>query len=716
MKKYAISIWLLFVILFSFEAGFAKIGKIAENSKNPVASPLPVSETIKTISQQVMGFRDPKVTAVSLAQIADLVWENDKEYARYLFTISLGKLVIEEKDSEREITLKNATYRKVLSLIAKHDPHWTKELVKSFAKETTDQAETDLEIADRLLETDTKRAAEFAEQSLQTEFTEGFVRFLKNLRQQNEAEANRLFLQAIALYPRQARVDANQFALLGTYLFTSPFINPQDYQTISLTRVGNIGFPNITVNLPNIPAGLVREYIRNAVLVISRPTNDHQQRQIKYALGYLLLPKAQEFAPDLVGAIGGAMAALNSVVPPEMTNEEAFKYHKKTTTAAPSERIEEIEKLTDSYTRDQLLLDVAFQAWRQNDFQTAGIAAAKIENNDVRRELEILILFGEANNLLKNGQTSLGDVIKLTEKLPVSLEKSLLWLGIAAEKQKKAFPANVELDAAQTTAIRLNDENTPFLLLFVSGQMAKNNDFQSDAILTEAIKAFNKFENLTKPSLMRKVTLDPLNVRFNLVVSGVNLEFQNSFENAISDKEENAVQIIEDLKNESLKGQAFVVLVKLILAKKPKPVKTKEAVVRVGEDGIQKSAVKKVLPIYPAETLKKLVKGVAVAEVQYDGNGDVSEVKILESPDSATGEAVTKAVRQWKFKPSKMDNKPVSIRGKITFNFIIDAKGKGEIKIPVQLTIAQNKRIEKFQKHFNTALFSLKQLVENKKR
>ena len=274
----------------------------------------------------------------------------------------------------------------------------------------------------------------------------------------------------------------------------------------------------------------------------------------------------------------------------------------------------------------------------------------------------------------------------MTERLPVSLEKSLLWLGVAAvaEKQKKPLLANDALNAAQLSAARLNDENTPFVLLFVSGQMTKNGDVQSDLILIEAIKAFNKFENLTNPSLVHKVTLEPLSLPFSVAVSDVNLEFQNSFQKAISGKEENGIQIIGSLKDERLKGQAFVALAKSILTKKPTVIKTDEPVVKVGEDGIRKSAAQTVMPVYPKESLKKRVKGVAVAEVQYNGNGDVTEVKILESPDATTGEAVVKAMLQWKFKPSKLDEKPISIRGKITFYFVIDANGKGGVENPKQ--------------------------------
>jgi TonB family protein len=89
--------------------------------------------------------------------------------------------------------------------------------------------------------------------------------------------------------------------------------------------------------------------------------------------------------------------------------------------------------------------------------------------------------------------------------------------------------------------------------------------------------------------------------------------------------------------------------------------------------------------VYPKESLKKKIAGVAVAELQFNGEGDVVDVKIVESPDAETGNAVLEALKQWKFKPSQtIDGKPVSIRGKITFYFSIDPQGKGEVKNPKQ--------------------------------
>jgi TonB family protein len=62
----------------------------------------------------------------------------------------------------------------------------------------------------------------------------------------------------------------------------------------------------------------------------------------------------------------------------------------------------------------------------------------------------------------------------------------------------------------------------------------------------------------------------------------------------------------------------------------------------------------------------------------------VTEAVILESPADNIGAAVVDAIRQWKFKPSTVGGQPISVRGKLTFYFVIDADGKGHVENPKQ--------------------------------
>jgi TonB family protein len=107
-------------------------------------------------------------------------------------------------------------------------------------------------------------------------------------------------------------------------------------------------------------------------------------------------------------------------------------------------------------------------------------------------------------------------------------------------------------------------------------------------------------------------------------------------------------------------------------------------VIDVDEAGIRKSAYKKILPGFPEGSRKRRSQGVAVVQLEYDGNGTVVKVEVLEAPDSQIGESIADAVRHWTFKPSSIRGKPVNIRGKLTFYCVIDRKGIGRVQHPKQ--------------------------------
>lgn len=561
---------------------------------------------------------------------------------------------------------------------------WARALIDGSTKDATKKAISNMEIASDLLESDPKRSREFAEQSSQIEITPLLVSYLIRLKQANKDDADQLFLRTIAYYSQRPDVDANQFAYLGAYLFKSPNMGAFDPGWTS-TRVGDIGMPDFTSNRPGVSAQLIQPYLRGALFMIYRPSNDVRQRTVKYALGYLLLPKAREFVPSMVSEFLAALASIAAYVPPQYTNDAAYGYMG-AQPGSPKDRIGEIEKIADSYTRDQLFLDLVFHAFRKSDFKSARLANSRIEDKSLRDQLDTLIHFGETMFFLKGKTVNLDEMAQRIAKIPEGLEKCLSWLGSAAlaYKMKKRAIHTDMLGAARSTCTRMTNELAPYLLMYLSGRLKSDRDSQAGAVLAESIATFNKFPEIKEPSPERTITLEPLSLRFPLAVPDVNVDFQTSFSEAVKGEEEDAIVMVNDIKDERLKGLAYVALTKAIVTKKTLESNYQDKVVRVGEDGLRKAAIKAVMPGYPPTSVKSKAAGVAVAEVQFDGEGTVTSVKVLESPDSAIGQVVTQTMKQWKFKPSQLDGNPISVRGKITFYFSITPKGKGEVKNPKQ--------------------------------
>jgi TonB family protein len=92
-------------------------------------------------------------------------------------------------------------------------------------------------------------------------------------------------------------------------------------------------------------------------------------------------------------------------------------------------------------------------------------------------------------------------------------------------------------------------------------------------------------------------------------------------------------------------------------------------VLRVNERSLRKQALKVVNPEYPENSRKKKVKGKALVEVEVDENGKVAKVDVTKAPDEDIKKSVLAAVKKWEFKITSIDNKPVRLKGPLTFTF-----------------------------------------------
>ena len=651
---------------------------------------LPAHEHIRNIAAKMIQMKDLRASSWQLARLAEISWDNDSDAARQLFEFALQKVSLQESDAEDVAEQKNTIRIRVFSLIAQRDKVWAEALIDSSLEQSKqhaglcDGSETNLDVARSLVDNDAKRAAGFGKRSLQNGISPNFITLLQELRQKQPEAADNLFLQALNQYGSQSD-DANQLTVLGTYLFTSPRLDSTDGTAFLITRVGNFGVPDLTANRPNIAPNLIRAYLQTAIGAMYKPNDDATQQQAKYALGHLLLPKAQEFAPDLIGEVGAAMAAVGANVPASFTNGDAFANLRKTAAPNRAEAFEDIAKISDESTRDTRYLDIAFHSWRKNDFVTAQTAAAKIKDEKAAASLATLISYGKAQMLLKSKQPNLTEAGQAATLLPQGLERALLHLKIArfAIKTKSNAIANENLNAAAKQANFLDESLRPYFLLDVAAVFAEIDKAQSGTILTDAVKQFNAAGNKAEqsPKWQTSVVIEPLTLDFPLETSAS--DFEADARNTILAQMSDAP--FDALNSEYLRSRALFVSAKIVItAEKAATKKQQESVITVGEDGIRRSANKKVTPAYPEAARRKRIKGTAVVELQYNGKGEVTDAKILESPDAATGQAVIDAVKQWQFTPSQLEGKPISVRGKLTFYFVVSEKGETSVQNPRQ--------------------------------
>ena len=77
---------------------------------------------------------------------------------------------------------------------------------------------------------------------------------------------------------------------------------------------------------------------------------------------------------------------------------------------------------------------------------------------------------------------------------------------------------------------------------------------------------------------------------------------------------------------------------------------------------------RRVPPIYPAQALLQRLEGAVVLQAFVDVNGRVDQVTLL-SGSQLLGRAAIDAVKQWRYRPSLLNGKPVRAETRITINF-----------------------------------------------
>ena len=105
--------------------------------------------------------------------------------------------------------------------------------------------------------------------------------------------------------------------------------------------------------------------------------------------------------------------------------------------------------------------------------------------------------------------------------------------------------------------------------------------------------------------------------------------------------------------------------------------------VTVAEETLRGYALETVMPLYPQRARRRNVQGTAVVQLNVNEQGAVTGVEVLEAPDTLTRESVAQAVKQWRFKSPTIHGQAVSIRGKLTFYYVIK-NGKGQVENPTQ--------------------------------
>lgn len=533
---------------------------------------------VHRLAEKILALRSVRARAIETARLAGLLWKHDETHARSLFQKALDLTIANGNDSDAKAL--SILHRRVITLIARNDAQWAKRLIDSAAKRETEDhrlkttSGANLGTAFGLLGEDPTVAVQFAERSLNGGVHSTFVDFVLTLRDNNEPEANRLFLQALNYLSQQPVVNVLEFHSLGIYLFTAP--NAIHPNARVLTVVDDIFVPNITVERPGIPKALVRAYLATAADVLWRMTSDSEQRKYSYALCYMLLPKSRNVAPDLTPKLDAVMAALSPQIPSTLAKDSAYRYLNPLPTTA-EEKLSNAENKPDQESRDIAYLEIALQAWRKADFKMARIAQERISDLEASQRLAAIINFGHGVWSIKQNAADLSGAEAIANRLPEGIERSILFQAIA-KIQSKGPNANLteeSVDKALKSARAISDGRRPFLLLTAAAQLANLKSAALHVAMAETIRDFNSFEEaaLSRLDWAQAVQIGPLNARFPLEIANVDFGFNEAFRTVALADPEAAMARAEELRHENLRAQGLVEVARAFLEKlPPKPI------------------------------------------------------------------------------------------------------------------------------------------------
>lgn len=111
----------------------------------------------------------------------------------------------------------------------------------------------------------------------------------------------------------------------------------------------------------------------------------------------------------------------------------------------------------------------------------------------------------------------------------------------------------------------------------------------------------------------------------------------------------------------------------IVSSNPPLPAIASPQKVRVSQGVSQGLLLKKVQPTYPGIARENYIQGTVVLRAEINTSGDVEEPTVVSGEPALTPAAI-EAVKQWKYKPYILNNKPVKVETQVTVIFSLQRR------------------------------------------
>jgi hypothetical protein len=460
-----------------------------------------VISLIVNLANQAHLSRDIQFAVRAQAQAGLLIWPYDRDQARAIFSRAFHQLVPSPSDprpaSELERNRGQQLRVELLNRIANCDPVMAETLARSFARSRKpvidaratlaafDGAHTfaaahgpaDAEgrellvgVALRVAESDSARATELGQLSLEAGISPYFGRLLTLIGETDPALADRLFSGAVDYLERAEPVSPGDLHVLSFYLISSVGRSAKDHRTRAvIVRFLNLAFDFV---MRNCPAGQA-----------AAPQNVTDESYDIYCTGKYLMELLPRYLPARAAQLQGRLSE------PEARAQGDDSPGITATQPAPPSAIEQAARdSVDAHARDLLYARAAFGWLARGDMREAQVAASNISSAEMRDRTLLTI----ARRLMSKARIK--DALLIVSLIQDRVAKTDMTVGLAQAmfSLRNTVCARTLLDLAEVEAAKIE---RPFaraqLLLAIAAGYSPFDAARAFGVMQEAVKAIN---------------------------------------------------------------------------------------------------------------------------------------------------------------------------------------------------------------------------------
>jgi hypothetical protein len=446
---------------------------------------------------------------------AGLLWKEDVSRAQLQFRQILASIEQhqpEGKTPQQIGWLREQLRREVLQEAMRHDRQFADELAKSTAQKIkeTDREESEKPAADpkASLKERADRADRLAALALQT-FSEDPERALK-LAEESLAEgvmSPQLFNLIIPLRMSLGAARTNSFLeRVLPLLLQNPYLTTLQLQALAVyifpdLQLGTL--PSESLATPVIAAPLIQQFFDLALMVLTRtarqldsmpPSASAEQRQQlsmhAYFLARQLQPKFEQYGtPE-------AMVALNSLgdqLGKHLAQEQRQMVEANANPQANVGKILDLAKQeTEPSRRDAYYAQAAMSAYGSGDYHNALKIAERIENRELRQQVEQQIKQLLVQIFADRGEFDAAARYARELEQPAQRAWGLNWVARACTKKDDRLRALPLLVEAEQTAMKLDDSvEKAQIMLWITETHVQIESSRSFELLNQAVKNIN---------------------------------------------------------------------------------------------------------------------------------------------------------------------------------------------------------------------------------